>query len=360
MRRSTPILAVFLGASVLGNVLWIARGSRAPEAAAPAPPRLSALSEGQESVAALRERLDAEKKKNEELRARVERLETDKKVLVQEPAPGAGKPDKIAAFREKLRKLRKMMKDPAAKAGAVDPDSMVELSDAMMEFFKLSAMRSKDPKTYSEYLQTYYEVALEGGPTALSADQSAALSKLFEDYGIALSKIPASPAGDRLLKEIELEAGVMGRVQDLLSGPQREQMQKDELNAMATGSMLTTAYVTKQGGADQIAKMWTSLYQLDASQEPQARVAAQAFLDAMDRVDAENKDGKQLKWDKSGSPESYAYRLRAVREQIAALNMLAGSMTPAQQDRLQTQSFREFLIFEGTVQHVDAAAPAEK
>src|SRR5205085_8381977 len=173
------------------------------------------------------------------------------------------KPDKIAAFREKLRKVMKVMKDPAAKAGAIDAENMVEVTDTMMEFFKMAALRTKEPRTYAEYLQAFYDVGLEGDATALTPAQSSALSKLFEDFGIALSKVPQSPAGERLLKEIELESGVMSRVQDLLTGPQRELLSKNQMSSLAAGNMLSTSYVFKQGAADQIAKMWTQQYQLE-------------------------------------------------------------------------------------------------
>jgi hypothetical protein len=353
MRRSTPILIVLLGASVLANILLIARGSRAPESPSQTPLRPPGGSSGQESVATLKESLDAEKKKNEELRARVERLETDKKVLVQE-APGAGKTDKLAAFREKVRKLMKMMKDPAAKAGAVDPDSVVEMTETMMDFFKLAATRAKDPKTYSDYLQTFYEVALEGDANALTPAQSSALAKLFEDFGASVAKVPPTPSGERLLKEIELEAAVMARVQEVLSAPQRELMAKNEMNMLASGNILSQSYITKDGAVDQIAKMWTQSYELDASQLPQAKLAAQAYMDAMNRA-----GGKANPFDHSGSPESYEQRLRSAREQVAALNMLSASMTPAQQERLRTQTLREFVIFDGKITG-DATVPADK
>jgi hypothetical protein len=354
MRRPSPILIVLLGASVLGNILLIARGSRAPQPEATTSYRPPGTSQAQEGVASLKESLDAERKKNEELRARIERLETDKKVLVQEPAPGAGRTDKLAAFKAKLRKLMKTMKDPAAKAGAVDPDNVVEFTDTMMEFFKMAAVRAKEPKTYSDYLQAFYEVALEGDANALTPAQSSALSKLFEDFGSALSKVPPTPSGERLLRELEIEAGVMARVQEVLTGAQRELLSKNEMNAMAAGNMLSTSYITKEGGAEQIAKMWTQLYQLEPPQEPQAKVAAQAYMDAMDRA-----GGKSRVFDGAGSADAYEYRLRSVREQLAALNMLSASMTPAQQERLRTQTVREFLIFDGKIGG-DATTPADK
>jgi len=362
MRRSTPILIVLLGASLLGNGLLFSRLSRAPEPEKTAPYRAPGAADPAsrtDQIALLKESLEAEKKKNEELRTRIERLETDKKVLVQEPTPAAGRSEKLAAFRDKLRKLMKVMRDPAAKAGAVDPDSMVELTETMMEFFKLAAIRTREPKTYADYLQAFYEVGLEGdATTVLTPAQSSALSKLFEDFGIALSKVPSSPSGERLLKEIELEGGVMSRVRDLLTGPQRDLLSKDNMNALAAGNMLSMSYISKQGAVDQISQMWTQLYQLDASQQPQAKIAAQAYMDAMNRANAEGK--KSPGFEQSGSPESYEYRLRSVREQLAALNMLSGSMTPAQLERLRTQTLREFMIFDGRATTVEAAPAPEK
>src|SRR5438093_1269663 len=106
MRRSSPILVVLLGASLLANALLAVRLSRRAEpepstgrkAAAPA----DRVAPG-EDPASLKESLEAERKRNEDLRARIERLETDKKVLAQQTS-GPGKADKLVAFREKLRK----------------------------------------------------------------------------------------------------------------------------------------------------------------------------------------------------------------------------------------------------------------
>jgi len=146
----------------------------------------------------------------------------------------------------------------------------------------------------------------------------------------------------------------MARVHDLLTGPQREQLTKNEMNALASGNMLSMSYISKAGAVDQISNLWTQLYQLETSQLPQAKVAAQAYMDAMDRA-----GGKSYAFDSSGSAESYEYRLRSVREQLAALNMLSASMTPAQQEKLRTQTVREFVIFDGKVS-AEVTAPADK
>lgn len=366
MRSTTPILAVLLVASLFGNAvlaLRLARQSEPEPSAASRKAGASAEKTGKaDELAQLRASLDAERKKNEELKVRIERLETDKKVLAQDaPGGGAGsKQDKLAAFKAKLRRLMKVMKDPAAKAGAVDPDDMVELTDTMMEFFKLAAMRTKEPKLYAEYIQAFYEIGLEGEGTALTADQSAALSRLFQEFGENLSRVPSAPAGERLLKEVELEAAVMGRVRTLLTDAQQKMMSQENMDAFATGNMMSMSYIMKQGATDQIAQQWSSLYQLDASQLPQAKVAAQAYVDAMARLDAENKGAKALAMSRSGSPESYDHRLKSIREQLSALNMLSASMTPAQQERLRTQTLREILIMDGAAGIQVETVPADK
>ena len=349
MRRFTPVLAVLLLASLLVNALLAARLSRRPEPE-PATARKAAVERSgraDESVATLRESLDAERKKNEELRARIERLETDKKVLAQDaPGSASGSADKLAAFRAKLKKLFKMMKDPAAKAGAVDPDSMVELTDTMMEFFKMSATRSKEPKLYADYLQAFYEVGLDGEGAPLTADQSSALSKLFVEYGDGLSRVPPSPAGEKLLKEIELEAATMARVKTILTEQQRTALSKDNLEVLTASNMMSMSYIGGQNAADQIAKQWSALYQLDAAQLPQATAAAQSYVDAIKRLNEENK-AKGNPFTNNGSPESYDYRLRSVREQLSALQVLSASMTSVQQERLRTQTVREIFMLDG-------------
>jgi len=296
------------------------------------------------------EALDAERKKNEELHARIDRLETDKKVLVQE-SPGAGlKADKLTAFKEKLRKMKKMMSDPALKDGnGVNPDQMVELTEVWMEFLKLSATRAKEPKAYAEYLQAFYEIGLEGEGTALTADQSAALTALLQGYGQDLSQVSPTPAGERLLKELQLEASTMGKVKTLLTESQRAAMSKENMDAFATGNMMSMSYVMSEGAADQIAQQWSSLYQLDSSQLPQAKLAAQSYVDAMARIGADLKGGDPS-LTKPGSPEAYDYRLQSVRQQLAALSMLQASMTTAQQDRLLNQTMKEIHIINGQAQ----------
>lgn len=361
MSRSTSILGVLLGASLLANAMLAVRLSKAPEPEPVVARKTVAAPEKRpgtpDDPAALRESLEVERRKNEELKAKIERLETDKKVLAQD-TPGAAKGDKLEVFRTKLRKLMKLMKDPAAKAGNLDQDAMLEATEVMMDFFRMSAMRTKEPKLYADYLQAFYEVGLEGEGTALTEAQAASLSKLLQELGQDLAKVPATPTGEKLLKEIELEGSAMARVNALLNDAQRTAITKENMNALAAGNMLSTSYVPQgPGAADQIVAQWTAAYQLDAAQATQAKVAAQAYLDAMKRA------GGKFSFEKQGSPGHYEYRLRSAREQLTALQMLQASMTPAQQERMRTQTMREILLFDAAASAAGASVevvPADK
>jgi hypothetical protein len=350
-------LGVLLGVSLLANIMLAVRLSRAPEPAPVAVAKTAAVEKRAESeTGSLREALDAERKKVEELKTKVERLETDKKVLAQE-TPAAGKGEKLATFKTKLRKLIKLSKDPAAKAGVIDPETTAEATEVVMEFFKIAAMRTKDPATYAEYLGAFYEVGLEGEGTALNEAQSASLAKLFEALGQDLAKVPQAPAGERMVREIEIEAATMGRVNALLTEAQKASLAKDNMGSVFSGNMMSTSYVMKNGAVDQISQQWTAAYQLDAAQQAQAKVAAKAYVDAMDR------SGVKPSFDKQGTTEYFDYRLRSAREQLAALQVLQASMTPAQQEKFRTQTMREILIIDGAALGGNAdviTAPAEK
>jgi hypothetical protein len=362
MSRSTPILAVLLGVSVLANAMLVVRLSRKSDPETPSARRAPGSAERSARPgegASLQESLDQERRKTDELKAQVLRLEADKKVLAQE-SPAPGKADKLAVFRDKLRKLMKMMKDPAAKAGAVDPENMVEFSETFMEFFKIAAMRGKEPKIYADYLHAFYEVGLEGEGSALTEAQSSSLSKLFQDMGQELSRIPPTPTGEKLMKEIEIEGAAMRRVHDLLGEAQRAALAKDNMGAMSAGNMLSMSYISKSGAAEQIVQNWSQAYQLEPAQIAQAKVAAQAYVDAMSRLDADKKGGPANPFNQQGSPEFYDARLRSVREQLAALNLLQASMTPAQQERVRTQTMREFILYDTQALQNQISPPAEK
>jgi hypothetical protein len=92
------------------------------------------------------------------------------------------------------------------------------------------------------------------------------------------------------------------------------------------------------------------------SQLPQAKLAAQSYLDAMARIDSENKKEDPVS-SKPGSAKAYGYREQAVRQQLAALNVLQASMTPAQADRLRNQAMKEIHIVDTGTSEVQVTRP---
>src|SRR6185295_11115645 len=154
------------------------------------------------------------------------------------------------------------------------------------------------------------------------------------------------------------EASVTEKLKAVLSPAQREAIAKGELSAMTMGNMMSTSYVQKQGGAEQVAALWTAAYQLDPAQQPQVKAAAQSYLDALGRLETGDKKGNPF--EQPGSPESYQRRLQSVREQIAALTLLQGSLTPAQQERIRTQSMREFILFDNAAFQGGAEVQVER
>jgi len=349
MRRWNPVLSVLLLASLLANGLLAVRlarsGGEAPASAER--PAIGHSAASPSDPAPLRETLAAERKKNEELQARIKLLETDKKVLALE-TPGTARPDKIAAFREKMRKLKKYLTDPAHKnKNDVDPENVVDLTDAMMDIMKMTAARTKEPKAYADCLQAVYEIGLEGEGTSLTTAQTATLNALLQGFAEQISQIPASPAGDRLLREVQVEGAAMGKLQALLTDDQHKALKEINLEGVSSFNFLSTAYVTKEGAATQIAQQWSAAYQLDESQLPQAKAAAQAYVDALARIEAEAPGGDPT-FSKPGSPEAYVYRERMVKEQLAALNALQASLTPAQVDRLRTQTMKEIHVIDAS------------
>lgn len=83
---------------------------------------------------------------------------------------------------------------------------------------------------------------------------------------IGQSRIPQTPAGDRLLKEIDLEAATMARVESLLREPQRSSLASHNMDLFAWSNTRSLSDVSSQGATDQIAEQWSGLYQLDPTQ----------------------------------------------------------------------------------------------
>ena len=355
MHRSTAVLGVALAVSLLLNVVVF---SRARSASPHAPSSRAGGAAGAGGVegrptssaapaGAAAEELAREKKLNQELRDTIKRLEADREVLAQAAtsgAPAAVAKAPAAGLREKLRKMKKLFK--SAETGVQpDQEEVLEMSGEIMEVMKLGLTRSKDPKTYAEFVQACAEVSLED-EAALTPAQSSEYARVVGEMADALGRITAANALDRLIRELEVESGTVSRLQGILTPQQKEALQKggmDDMPTMASG--MSTTYLQKTNAADTIVKQWTQSYQLQEAQLSAARAAADAFVADLGRIDGGLKSvnpGADANWGQM----TYDARIASLRAQMTALKSLEGSLTSAQLDRLGTQSPREFRIMD--------------
>jgi hypothetical protein len=153
-------------------------------------------------------------------------------------------------------------------------------------------------------------------------------------------------SGERLIRELEVEAGALSRMEALLTPEQKEVMKKggmDDMPSMTSG--MTTTYLTKAGAVDTIVKQWTQTYKLEDAQLPAARAAATSFLSTLEGIDKGLTPGAQNAENNWGQM-SYETRIGALRAQMSALKTLEGAMTAEQFERLRTQTTREFRLMD--------------
>lgn len=352
MNRLVPVLGVLLLASVIVNAVLLARLSR-PEEPAPGPSKTAVRRAASDSADEpdLRSSLELERKRTQELQARVEHLETDKKVLAAD-GPGS-KVDRLAELKEKLRRYRKILRggDEGAQAGQ-EPESMIEASEAMIEVMKIAAMRAKNPARYAETMAALVEVSLEGEGTGLSAADLATVSKLYQDLAEGIGRLPTTPAGDRLLKEIEMESAAMSKLRGMLSKTQVNLLDSSPFAGTASASSYNTEYIDKKSGVDGIVSSWMGTYGLEDAQMASAKAAAQSFLDAMARLEAE-KGRDPAAFSQSWPAEGYASRLRSLQQQLAALKTLESAMTSDQRALLASRRPKEFVLYSETAAQIE-------
>ena len=355
MNRSSAILGLLLGVSLLLNVVAFRRGASEPSTSSRGAekrgPGVEATSPAAGAVD-LKEELERERKVTAELRESIRRLEADREVLAQAATSGGAAAPKAptAGLREKLRRMKKIFKG-AEEGLQPDQEAMLEMSGEIMEVMKLGLARSKDPKSYAEFLQAGTEVALED-EAALAPDQTAALSRIFQDLAEALGRIDASSAGERMVRELEVEGAALARLPSLFTPQQLEVLKKSSMDDLPTmSSSMNTTWLQKANAADTIVKAWTQSYQLQEGQLPAARAAAESYLRAVEGVDKAFKPG-ELRDESAWGRQSYETRIAALRAQMAALKTLEGSLSAAQLDRSRTQTLREFRV-------MDVAVPVE-
>lgn len=336
MNRTSAILGVLLGVSLLLNVVAFRREAPAPSTSFRGVEKRPAAELGPAAEVDLKAELERERKVVGELREAIRRLEGDRDVLAQAATAGASAKSPTAGLREKLRRLKKIFK---ASEEGVQPDqeAVLEMSGELMEVMKLGLARSKDPRSYAEFLQAGTEIALED-EAALAPDQAAALARIFQELAEDLGKIDAAGAGERLIRELELEGAALARLPSLLSTAQQEVLKKgnlDDLSSMSSG--MSTTWLQKGTAADTIVKTWAQAYQLQEAQLPAARAAAESFLRSLEGA---GKSAGKTAW----GVQSYETRIAGLRAQLTAFKSVEGSLTAAQLDRLRTQAPREFRL----------------
>ena len=350
MNRSTAVLGVALAVSLLLNVVAFSRGrdDASPDGSGARSSR-PAKAEGKGEAATsgdVASDLEREKKLTRELRDTIKRLEAESEVLAQAAtsgAPVAAAKSPTAGLREKLRKLKKLMK--AGEEGLQpEQEAVVEMSGEIMEIMKLGLTRGKDPKTYAEFLQAVAEVSLEDA-AALTPAQTAEYARVAQEMADALGRIAAASPGERLIRELEIESDAFSRFETILTPEQKDVLKKGGMDDVASmSSSMSTTYLQKATAADMIVKSWTQLYQLQEAQLPSARAAAASFLRELEGLAPKPTLGAAGAYELSSM--SYESRIASLRAQMAALKTLQGSLTGTQLDRLGTQAPREFRVFD--------------
>jgi hypothetical protein len=342
MNRSVSVLLVLLAASLIANAVLLVRLSRREEGLPSSPKSVdrAAAVNGRDATP-LRESLEQEQAKSRELRTRIERLEADKKLLAEEvPVP---KQDKLAEFREKIRRYRKQMN--TEQTADLNNEAMIEMSETSIEMMKLAAARSKDPARFGAYMQVLMEVCLEGDRTSLSAAESAAMGKLFQDMGEEIKRLPSTPAAERMIREIEIEAASMARMQGMLNPQQKELLPMSPFGMSQSTSSYNSMFVQKKDGVETIVGSWMQTYGLDEGQRIQLTAAAKSYLDGIERLEKESGVSGSSAYGNQGDAGAYAFRIRSLRDQLAALKSLEGSMNAEQRERLAARTPREFYLY---------------
>jgi hypothetical protein len=324
-------LAALLGVSVLLNIALIARGPTTPpeparRAAAPAPPRttpeerVSATYPDPAEVASLRDR--------------VRRLEADPAV----PAAAAVHAlDPLAAFKEKLPRALRLVKDPRGLAAA-GPESQVELSEVTVAFQRAKVDRWKDPKTYTDILGAVLEQVAAETKAPLSDFQEAELGRTLKEYEAALSGAADKDAFERYLLEMGPEAEILGKLRTYVTPEQEAKVMI--FGAMSPWSASTAPWVDRSQAEAQAERLWTSAYGLDASQKAAVQAAARVYANAADALNT------QFGRDALPGSESAEWRKRNAEILLQALSTLESSLTPEQRERLRSRRPAELRVYD--------------
>lgn len=329
MNRTSVGLGILLALSLGVNLALAGRRGPAPPAPPPSSPARPAA-----VVSTSDAPLQEERRKVELLETRVRELEAEKRILAESgPAP-----DRLDQLRQKLRRVAKLYdgSDPDAWN---DPANQLDYQDTALDIQRLHQARSRDPKSYQNFLRLLYEMALETPP--LPEAQRVQAGRIFDDLAAAVGQVKADTAGERLIAELELEDAALEKLHQTLGSERAQQLRNYPL--LAFGTSTHAHYIQDDSGAGTVLSAWTSLYGLDAAQKEAARPLASRYFEELKRLSSDPKDAHAHL--RGGTAEARRFRRDALRAQIETLRQLGSGWTPEQRERLRTQAPQTFLVF---------------
>ena len=330
--HSIRLLLAVLTASALLNIwltIRIAQLSRQPTKSAvlgdPRPP-LGDSSQADKDMA--------------ELERKVRQLELEKTILAQEPE--IYKENKVSALRKNLRTVHAYLKKQNGSSPS-NPDVVLAINRTATDIAHLFSTRLADVDNYAQCLKAFYETVLEMDGVSLSGSQSIELSRIVDEMAAALKTVPLVPAGERQIKEVEIDLLTLSKIESLMAEDQLTAIRTAPLfQSMTAGSFHPTGLLRKDAGL-YIALAWKDMYRLSDAQFTSAVTAAQQFLDSIQRYEASSGMSARIVQEMHGTP-LFKYRIQFMQSQMEALRTLESSMTTEQTDRLRKDGIKEFFI----------------
>jgi hypothetical protein len=328
MKRSVVALGTLLALSAALNGLLLAQ--RRPPSS---PPPFRPSSAVSPAVSSPREAFDIERRRVESLESRIRELEAEKAILAE---LGPAAVDRLGGLRERLRSYLKLCEQPESFN---DPAGQLEYSETAVEIQRITLNRSRNSKAYVDLLRMVYEMALETPPLPDAA--RALVGKVFDDLGTAIAGMKADSAGERLVKELELEGAAMERLRQAVGAERALQLTGSPLVAL-TGGFTTMSYVQANNGDEEVLGAWASTYGLDPAQREAARPAARAFTAELERLAKTTGEDPNHLFLQPGTPEYYRQRQASLQAQLSALARVEGTWTREQRERFRTREPRNF------------------
>lgn len=319
-------LAVLLGASILLNIVLIARRpTETPAEPRPVPkPRPAAAAPATPDPEV------------EALRTRVRELETRRtEAVVASPAPAR------TTFREKVARAMKLWRDSRALQFAT-PEQLMETQEVTLEFQRARLLRFKDPKGYVEVLRSVLEQAAIETKKPLNDAQREALNRALEEVEVSLGGLESADAWERYLREVGPEADALQRLRTFVTPEQEARVMA--FGALSPWSASTAPWIDRRQAEGQVVQTWMAAYGLDEAQRSAVSAAARVYLNAADAVNA------QMGAAAVPGRETPEWRRRTAQILLDALSSLEGSLTPEQRERLRGRRPAEVRVYDALQQ----------